>query len=122
MLQKIPLPQSKRQWQLLFLIYIAFIAILSLAPSESRSLPVQHIDKIGHFLAYMLMAVLALVSFKSRNGRMTAVLLTFIIAFLLEWGQSFVPGRLATLSDGITNFLGLLTGNLFFWLYRRRTY
>jgi VanZ family protein len=68
------------------------------------------------------MAVLALVSFRNRRGQVTAVFLTFIIAVLLEWGQGFVPGRLATLADGLTNVLGLLVGVLVYWFYERRRF
>lgn len=120
MYQKIPLPKTKQQWQLLFLVYIILIAIISLFPAESSQLPVRHIDKVGHFLVYVLMAILALIGFKEPDGRIAAVLSTFIIAILLEWGQSFVPGRIASLTDGITNFLGLGTGFLLFWLHLRR--
>jgi VanZ family protein len=120
MLQKIPFPNNFRQRQIVFLFYIMLIAVVSLVPSDSRSLPVKHIDKVGHFLAYVLMAVLALVSYEKRGGQISAVLLTVVIAILLEWGQSFVPGRLATLTDGVTNMLGLLVGVLLYWFYFRR--
>lgn len=103
----------------MLVLYIIIIAALSLTPTDSRSLPVKHIDKVGHFLAYVLMAVLALISVQSRNGRITAVLLTFLIALLFEWGQNFVPGRVASLTDGITNFLGLLAGMLLYWYFAR---
>ena len=120
MLQKIPLPKNPSQWRLLFIAYIILIAIVSLTPSESRDLPIKHIDKIGHFLAYVVMMVLALVSFKGQNGRISAVILTLLIAFLLEWGQGFVPGRISSLTDGITNYLGLLSGFILYWFYLRR--
>jgi VanZ family protein len=120
MLQKIPFPSNFRQRQIVFLFYIMLIAVVSLVPSDSRSLPVKHIDKVGHFLAYVLMAVLALVSYEKRGGQISAVLLTVVIAILLEWGQSFVPGRLATLTDGVTNILGLLAGVLLYGFYFRR--
>jgi VanZ family protein len=74
-------------------------------------LPVKHIDKVGHFLAYVVMAVLALVSFEGRR-RIAAVLLTVVVGVLLEWGQGFVPGRLSNLADGVTNILGLAAGVL----------
>lgn len=120
MLQKIPFPDDLRWRQALFVIYIIIIAGVSLAPSDSSSLPIKHIDKVGHFLAYVVMAVLALVSFKKGGGQVTAVLLIFVLAVLLEWGQGFVPGRLSNLADGITNILGLLGGVLLYWLYFRR--
>ena len=121
MLSKLPLPKNQAQWQLLFGIYILFIAVLSLTPTETRDLPVQHLDKIGHFLAYAGMGILAMISFKRRNSRLFVILLTLIIAYLLEWGQTFVPGRVASLTDGLTNYLGLLAGMGFYWVYLRCT-
>lgn len=121
MLERIPFPEGWLQRRALFLGYILVIAVISLLPSESRSLPVKHIDKVGHFLAYVIMAILALVSFEGRKGRGMAVLLTFVVAFLLEWGQGFVPGRLSNLADGITNVLGLFAGLLIYWTYYLRS-
>jgi VanZ family protein len=76
-------------------------------------------DKVGHFLAYVLMAVLALIGFREQKRRVAVTLLTLIVAVLLEWGQKFIPGRVSSVADGITNFLGLGTGFLLFWLYHR---
>jgi VanZ family protein len=120
MLEWIPFPEDRRQRLVLFGVYVLFIAVLSLTPSDTRTLPVKHIDKVGHFLAYVVMAVLALVCFEERRGKVAAVLLTVVLAVLLEWGQGFVPGRLMTLTDGVTNVLGLGVGYLIHWFYWRR--
>jgi len=120
MIQKIPFPDDRQQRQILFGLYILFIAVVSLFPADSSALPVKHIDKVGHYFAYVLMAVLANVSFEKRNWRVSAVFLSFIIAILLEWGQRFVPGRQVTLTDELANMLGLLTGILLYWYNSRR--
>lgn len=104
----------------LFGVYVLVIAALSLTPSDTNTLPVKHIDKAGHFLAYVLMAVLALVCLEGRRGKVAAVFMTFVLAILLEWGQRFVPGRLMTIADGMTNILGLGAGILAYWIYQRR--
>lgn len=121
MLQKIPFPNDLRQRQRLFFVYIMLVAVVSLTPADSSALPIKHIDKVGHFIAYVLMAVLALVSFKGWGKQIPALLLTVIIGVLLEWGQRFVPGRLVTLTDGSANMLGLISGVLLYWLYYRRS-
>ena len=121
MLQKIPFPDNPRQRQILFWIYIVIIVIVSLTPADSSALPVKHIDKVGHFIAYTVMAILTLVIFEGRGKRIAIILFTFVLAFLLEWGQIFVPGRLSTLTDGITNYLGLLFGFSLYWFYHRRS-
>ena len=117
MFQKIPFPDKLAQRQVIFLIYIMFIAVISLLPTDSSTLPIKHIDKVGHFIAYAIMAILAIISFGDWKGRLAAVLLTFIVAFLLEWGQGFSPGRLSNLADGVTNVLGLLAGLSIYWIH-----
>jgi VanZ family protein len=42
------------------------------------------------------------------------VLCTITLGFLLEGGQSFVPGREMSLADGIVNTCGVTTGMLLF--------
>lgn len=117
MFQKIPFPDKLAQRQALFLFYIMFIAVISLMPTDSSALPIKHIDKVGHFIAYAIMAILAIISFERRKGQIAAVFLTFIVAFLLEWGQGFIPGRLSNLADGVTNVLGLMAGLTIYWIY-----
>lgn len=121
MLTKIPFPKTQTQWRLLFGTYLLLIAFVSLTPADSQELPVRHIDKIGHFLAYLLMAVLALISSGQWRGRLLALFLSFVIAFILEWGQTYVPGRVASLTDGITNYLGLLAGIFLFRVYQPKS-
>lgn len=104
----------------MFGLYILLVIIVSLTPTDTSHLPVKHIDKVGHFLAYVLMAVLALACFEGRRWRVAAVLLTIVLAVLLEWLQGFVPGRQMTLADGVTNYLGLGVGYLIYWFYLRR--
>jgi VanZ family protein len=62
------------------------------------------------------MAVIALLSFGSKKAGLVALLSAVGLGALLEWGQSFVPGREMSLTDGITNTLGVLSGALFFRL------
>ena len=74
-------------------------------------------DKIGHFLAYLGMALLAALSFKAVYPQIFALLFAVILGAALEWCQSFVPGREMSLIDGIANTLGVISG---FLLYRFR--
>ena len=90
------------------------VIILSLLPSGG--VPFWHADKIAHFLAYAVMAVLALSGFRSRLFRPTALFCAVGLGTLLEWAQSFVPGRDMSLIDGIANTLGVFSGSLLFHL------
>ncbi len=97
------------------LIYVLLVILASLLPSGGIS--VGNSDKVGHFFAYAGMAILALLSFEGKSARLAALLGAVGLGTLLEWGQSFVPGRDMSLADGITNALGVLVGALFFRFY-----
>jgi VanZ family protein len=120
MFEWMPFGDNLRRRQVLFVVYLVLIAVLSLTPSEGEIFSVKHVDKVGHFLAYVLMAVLALISFGRGRGQVTAVILTFVLGLALEWGQGFVPGRTSSLTDGLTNFIGLGVGIGYYWLSHRR--
>jgi hypothetical protein len=84
---------------LIFALYVLLVIFVSLFPSEGISL--WHIDKIGHFLAYAGMAILAFLTFDSGIARISALFFAVALGAALEWGQSFVPGRDMSLLDGI---------------------
>ena len=103
---------------LIFALYVLLVIFVSLVPSGGISL--WHIDKIGHFLAYAGMAILALLTFDSGIARISALIFAVALGAALEWGQSFVPGRDMSLLDGIANTLGVLSGTLLFRRCRGR--
>jgi VanZ family protein len=72
------------------------------------------VDKITHFLGYAGLAILALLSFQRLIPRLLALIGAVGLGALLEWGQSFVPGRDMSLLDGVANSLGVLAGALIF--------
>ena len=103
---------SSAKIRLVMLVYVLLVILVSLVPSSGFSF--WHIDKIGHFFAYCGMAILALLSFNITSTRLVALLAAVGLGALLEWGQSFVPGRDMSLADGLVNAMGVLTGALFF--------
>lgn len=94
------------------LIYVLLVILVSLVPSSGFSF--WHLDKIGHLFAYGGMAILAQLSFDGSSSRHPALLGSVALGALLEYGQSFVPGRDMSLTDGIVNALGVFLGALFF--------
>lgn len=104
----IPTPKIR----LTLLIYTLLVSVVSLLPGSGASYG--QADKVGHFIAYAGMAVLAMMSFKGRISRIAGLLGAIGVGALLEWGQSFIPGRDMSLLDGAANALGVLAGALFF--------
>ncbi len=99
---------------LAFMLYVLVVIFISMFPGRGSSL--WHIDKIGHFLAYMGMAILAFLAFNSGIARISALVFAIALGAMLEWGQSFIPGRDMSLIDETANTLGVLAGTLLFRL------
>jgi VanZ family protein len=97
----------------IYVFYVFMVIVVSLLPGTGTSF--WHVDKIGHFFAYAGMAVLALLTFNSGVSRASAVFFAIALGAVLEWGQSFVPGRDMSLIDGLANTLGVITGTVLFW-------
>lgn len=95
-------------------IYTLLIIFVSLAPIN-QGIPMQNGDKAGHFLAYTGLSLLVCLAFAKRNQQIAALLLALGLGFLLEWGQSFVPGRDMSALDGLANSLGILTGIIIYY-------
>lgn len=101
----------------LILILIG-IAYLSLTPSTSVSVGN---DKVGHFIAYgALMFNLGLLTFDHSRKFLLAILLALGYGALMEWGQSFVPGRTVSVYDMIANAGGVGIGSVLAFLLGSR--
>lgn len=84
-------------------------------------------DKLAHFSEYYLFGCLIcrwLLAERSRFANHHAVLLTILIGTFYgigdEWHQSFVPGRDASLWDGLIDALAVVTAaSTYPWIMRR---
>ena len=100
----------KRLW----IAAILAVVIGSLLPSSSG--PIQALDllqindKVIHFSAYLVLAILPMASFDSRPKAVWAALLMIALGVALEGGQHFSPGRQMDLGDAVANTLGVFSG------------
>lgn len=107
-----------RDWALriVFVIYVLGVIVVSLLPKQLFSgSGILHLDKVGHFVAYAGLGILIGLTFVEWNGRFVAAVGIIGLGFLLEWGQSFVPGRDMSLADGLMNTAGILVGIYIFY-------
>lgn len=98
-------------------LWAILLFFLSSLPSESvPTLKIKHEDLVLHFLVYVIFGYF--LGIATRPSLRTNALKGFIIAVLVgiaygatdEFHQTFVPGRLATVSDFIADSLGAVAG------------
>ncbi len=100
--------------RIVFVAYAAFIVLLSLAPSEPE-MPAGVSDKLVHFGAYALMALIGMPLAATPRGR-TALLFSIVaIGAGLEAIQAAVPQRSASGWDLVADAIGAVAGSLV-WL------
>ncbi len=116
------------KWRILAGGWALMIGILSTLPSRSLgSLSISHIDKLGHFLFYLILVWLALMAWnneipKKWNFRkaVTVVLLCILYGGMLELGQRYVfENRHFEIWDIIANIIGSFGGFIIFKLLHR---
>jgi VanZ family protein len=93
---------------LVFVAYGLLVAVVSLQQVDSVS--VGNYDKVGHWLFYGLFAVLAFRLQLSRKPYFYVCAAIVAYGCLMEFGQSFVPGRLMSVYDMYANTLGVIMG------------
>lgn len=86
------------------------ITILSLLPPSS-GVEVHVNDKVGHFLAYgVWMINLGLLFNKNHYWKIIVSILVF--SCMMEFFQSFIPGREVSIYDLLANTIGALIGTV----------
>jgi VanZ family protein len=100
----------KKHSSVLFVSYAMLVAFLSLQPGAGSS--IGPYDKVAHFITYSIFALLALRL--NLSGRQYMYVCIGIVAYsgLLEFAQSFVPGRVMSAFDLLANTLGVAFGVL----------
>ena len=106
---------------IVFVGYAAVVITVSLIPSD-EIIVVDNMDKLGHFTIYFLMALLALVAFRSLWSRILALMFTYGLGFMLEWGQGFVAERTPSMTDNLANIFGVSLGIIVFLLWQKFSY
>jgi len=101
-----------------FAIYSLAVVIVSLIPGGDLTAPGE-LDKIGHFLAYAIMAFWGLSAFRTRRTSILVIIFCLLLGVGLEYLQQLVSGRDPSLADGLANFLGVFVGTLIYFLWRR---
>lgn len=94
-------------FQLMFLVLIFLSLILSLTPIAT-TVPTLWNDKLIHFMSYFLLMMMFDFSCWSGERLLVKALLVVVYSYLIEYGQSFVPGREMSFDDVLANGAGVL--------------
>ena len=99
------------------LMGITFLSLKSV--SQHTSIRVN--DKVGHFIAYALFSLNALVVWRQRQPKFKIglALALFGYGLLMEFLQGFVPGREVSAYDLLANSIGVGIGYLLFSRLKR---
>ncbi len=99
---------------LLILTLIVISYLIFSRPSYSQSIP--HVDKIGHFGSFFVLAWLTHQAFKPKLSHLTVGLTLY--AGLIEIVQSYLPYRSASWGDVLADLLGIAFFYLTLFCYR----
>jgi VanZ family protein len=97
-----------RLWAGGWFVLASVISVLYLLP-EAGPPGTANIDKVTHLLAFASLGFASVLA-APRPGPNARLAISVILAGLLEWLQSFVPGRECSVFDGAANLAGLALG------------
>jgi VanZ family protein len=105
------------------LLWAGVMLLVTSMPGSAIPRPLIPYDKVVHFTAYGIFAVLLSRDIAQVAGLWRAVLFALVIAAAFaaadEWHQRFIPGRQTDLADWRADFIGAAGGALLFALYHR---
>lgn len=92
-----------------FPVYVAVVVVLSLLPLAAE-LPGQGADKLVHFAAYGIMALLGMPLVSVGRSRLVMLLAIVAVGAVLEGLQLMLPYRDPSALDLVANCLGAIAG------------
>jgi VanZ family protein len=114
-----------RFWQWVLVVYWVALFASTHVPQEFPGVPVHHWDKVAHFAAYTVLAVLFTTTWQLAAGELQPAHLRWTWIFLVAYGaidESTQPlvGRDASYLDWLADAAGVAAGlAIFTWLRRR---
>lgn len=91
-----------------FILYAGIVAASSLSPGGDVRF--ESLDKVVHLLVYYIFAVLGYRALQKKRQYPLLCFGIIVYGALLEFGQSYVPGREMSASDLAANMAGVALG------------
>jgi VanZ family protein len=109
---------SRRFYRIVFWIWFAFLTIASVWPfNPNTNIIIRgfkiRMDYLEHLIIYAILGFLFVISSKVRIRRIVVFLASivgFAYGFLMEYIQTFLPGRAYNVYDMMFNLIGLAAG------------
>jgi len=78
-------------------------------------------DKLAHFLLFFFVAINVIFYF-SKNSKQLVIVLILVgtLPFITEVVQNFITGRSYDIYDIIADYIGLFSGILFFFIFKKQ--
>jgi VanZ family protein len=99
---------NPRLWVTVWVAVATLTTVLYLLPNAGPP-GRAHLDKIAHVIAFGSIGFSCLLG-SARRQIAAPLLMSFLLAMILEWLQSYVPGREYSMQDWAANLVGLGTG------------
>ena len=100
----------RRAVMAVWLFSVASTIYLSLLPGLELPFNFWSADKVYHVLCYAWLGALPLVAFAKGDTARNVAYCMIPMGGLIEWGQSFVPGRASSMLDAVANAVGVFLG------------
>jgi len=110
---------SHNQRKVIWGIMVLVVLVLSLLPQDQTVIQVPFTDKVDHFITYLFLTFIALISSTQKHSVLMILALQILIGVCVEFAQSFTPDRTPELLDVLANSLGVLVGALVYFLFRK---
>jgi VanZ family protein len=101
-----------------FFLFLIIVTYYSVKLPDASDLPTN--DKAGHSIAYFVLAVNLFLLCDSLRQRRNALLFLVLYGLLMEFIQSHIPGRDASLLDVVANSIGTLVGLGFIYVFQSK--
>lgn len=93
-------------------VSIGVVCYVSLIPRVEFPLDFEGADLVYHALAYLWLSLLPFFAFGTGKRGLLAAFLMIPLGIVLEFGQTFVPGRTFSILDMVANSCGTILGIL----------
>jgi len=106
--------------KLIFWLLVVAVLVISSWPGSASSPSIQHLDKLVHFAAFFILTSLLLFGYTFRKPLLIPALIMALFGILIEVIQIFVPYRVFSMPDFVTDLFGIMLALLLFRNYSRK--